>query len=86
MPSLDGGHSASKRDVPSWISFLSLGSLGQGLVGAAAVVGGAVGEEEVDDHADDGEEEDDEAPQELGAGRAVGLENLDCRDGALASC
>lgn len=40
---------------------------------------GAVGEEPVDDHADDGEEEDDQAPEELVQGRAVGLQDLDCR-------
>lgn len=39
---------------------------------------GAVGEEEIDDKADDGEDEDAQAPQQLGYGRAVGLEDLDC--------
>lgn len=53
--------------------------LGQGFVGAAAaVVLGTVGEEEVDDEADDGEDKDAEAPEQLGDGRAVGLEDLDC--------
>lgn len=52
--------------------------LGQGLVGATAVVVGAVGEEEVDDEADDGEDEDTQAPEQLVDGRAVGLEDLDC--------
>lgn len=52
--------------------------LGQGLVGATAVVVGTVGEEEVDDEADDGEDEDTQAPEQLVDGRAVGLEDLDC--------
>lgn len=52
--------------------------LGQGLVGATAVVVGAVGEEEVDDEADDGEDEDTQAPEQLVDGRSVGLEDLDC--------
>lgn len=57
-------------------------SLRKGLVGAAAaVVLGAVGEEEIDDKADDGEDEDAQAPQQLGYGRAVGLEDLDCVGG-----
>lgn len=47
--------------------------LGQGLVGAAAVVVGTVGEEEVDDEADDREDEDSQAPEQLVDGRAVGL-------------
>lgn len=38
----------------------------------------AVGKEPVDDHADNGEEEDDQTPDQLGGGRAVGLEHLDC--------
>ena len=58
--------------------FFPLALLGQGLVGAAAVVGGPVREEEVDDHADDGEEEDDQAPEQLAARLAVRPEDLDC--------
>lgn len=56
--------------------------LGQGFVGAAAaVVVGTVGEEEVDDEANDGEDEDAQAPEQLGDGRAVGLQDLDCARG-----
>lgn len=50
--------------------------LRHGLIG---VMGLPVGEEEVDGHADDGEEEDHETPDQLVDGRAVGLEDLDCR-------
>jgi hypothetical protein len=48
-----------------------------GLVAAAGVVGCAVREEPVDDETDNGEDEDEETPEELVAGRAVRLENLD---------
>ena len=47
---------------------------------------GAVGEEPVDDHAADGEEEDDEAPGELVQGRAVGLEDLNCKGRDISGC
>jgi len=47
-------------------------------------VGVAVGEEPVDEGSEDGEEEDDEQPDELRGGRAVGLEDLGCRE--LAKC
>lgn len=51
-----------------------------GLVVAASVVGSAVREEPVDDEADDGEDEDEQAPEELVADGAVGLEDLDPDD------
>lgn len=63
-----------------------ISGLRQGFVGAAAVVGRAVREDEVDDHADNRKEEDDETPEELLAGRAVGLEDFDCsRNGHVSN-
>lgn len=55
-----------------------------GLIAAGGVVGRAVREEVVDDEASNRKDEDQHAPEELGESRAVGLQNLDCREGLVS--